>query len=301
MGRLYVFKVSLIVYAFCVSGSLGRLHGRHVVVCSGFLGRLKSCDRAAFTCRCCCAQVFFGMASNLKPRLEALAVYLKQCENEGNFADLRKQQFDLLLSSLETQLAALSFSDGADYVAILRSMSWSEEQRTSLVKVVQDKVLAGQQQVPVGGRQFSQDFTSLLHYLRAEDWRRLMDPTLQSQSLSLHLTELVTHLRKLTLRSASEETWGVLTALLLLHGEARFDDPIQLRSSFLSTKTQGKLEPSQEGGAACSHDSSTPADPNLLDRELFHKVFGDHGPAPVPPQINMQTFLARADIIPLRD
>ena len=106
---------------------------------------------------------FFGMASNLKPRLEALAVYLKQCENEGNFADLRKQQFDLLLSSLETQLAALSFSDGADYVAILRSMSWSEEQRTSLVKLVQDKVLAGQQQVPVGGRQFSQDFTSLLH------------------------------------------------------------------------------------------------------------------------------------------
>ena len=62
------------------------------------------------------------MASNVKPRLEALAVYLEQCENEGNFHDLRKQQFDLLLSSLETQLAALDFSDGADYAAILRSM-----------------------------------------------------------------------------------------------------------------------------------------------------------------------------------
>ena len=35
------------------------------------------------------------MASNVKPRLEALAVYLEQCENEGNFHDLRKQQFDL--------------------------------------------------------------------------------------------------------------------------------------------------------------------------------------------------------------
>ena len=62
------------------------------------------------------------MASNVKPRLEALAVYLEQCENEGNFHDLRKQQFDLLLSSLETQLAALDFSDGAAYAAILRSM-----------------------------------------------------------------------------------------------------------------------------------------------------------------------------------
>ena len=64
-----------------------------------------------------------GMASNVKPRLEALAVYLEQCENEGNFHDLRKQQFDLLLCSLETQLAALDFSDGAENAAILRSMS----------------------------------------------------------------------------------------------------------------------------------------------------------------------------------
>ena len=64
-----------------------------------------------------------GMASNVKPRLEALAVYLEQCENEGNFHDLRKQQFDLLLGSLETQLAALDFSDGAENAAILRSMS----------------------------------------------------------------------------------------------------------------------------------------------------------------------------------
>ena len=63
------------------------------------------------------------MASNVKPRLEALAVYLEQCENEGNFHDLRKQQFDLLLGSLETQLAALDFSDGAENAAILRSMS----------------------------------------------------------------------------------------------------------------------------------------------------------------------------------
>jgi hypothetical protein len=63
-----------------------------------------------------------GMASNVKPRLAALAVYFEQCENEGNFHDLRKQQFDLLLSSLETQLAALDFSDGAAYAAILRSM-----------------------------------------------------------------------------------------------------------------------------------------------------------------------------------
>lgn len=130
-----------------------------------------------------------------------------------------------------------------------------------------------------------------------------MDPTLQSQSLSLHLTELVTHLSKLTLRSASEETWGVLTALLLLHGEARFDDPIQLRSSFLSTKTQGKavLNRLKRVELLAPMIRVLPADPNLLDRELFHKVFGDHGPAPVPPQINMQTFLARADIIPLRD
>ena len=243
------------------------------------------------------------MASNLKPRLEALAVYLKQCENEGNFDELRKQQFEVLLNSCETQLSAVSFADGAEYVAILKSMSWSEEQRTSLVKVVQDKVLAGQQQHAVAGRQFGQDFTSLLHYLRAEDWKRLMDPTLQSQSLSVHLTEIVTHLSKLTLRSASEETWGVLTALLLLHDEARFDDPIQLRSSFLSTKTQGKavLNRLKKEELLAPMIRVLPADPNVLDRELFHKVFGDQGPAPVPAQINMQTFLVRADIIPLRD
>ena len=242
------------------------------------------------------------MASNLKSRLEALAVYLKQCENESNFNDLRKQQFDLLLSSLETQLVALDFSDGSDYVATLRSMPWSEEQRSSLVKVVQDKVLSGQQQVPVTNRQFGQDFTSLLHYLRAEDWSRLMDPTLKSQSLSLHLTELMTHLSKLTLRSPTEETWGVLTALLLLHEESRFDDPIQLRSSFLSTKTQGRsvLNRLKKEELLGPMVRVLPADPNVLDKGLFHKVFGDKGPAPVPEKINMQTFLIRADIVPLR-
>ena len=44
-----------------------------------------------------------------------------------------------------------------------------------------------------------------------------------------------------------------------------------------------------------------PADPNVLDRELFRKVFGDEGPAPVPAQINLQTFLVNSDSIPLRD
>jgi hypothetical protein len=54
-----------------------------------------------------------GMASKLKPRLEALAVFLSQCEKQSGFEDLRK--FDLFRNTLEEQLASLDLSEGAGH------------------------------------------------------------------------------------------------------------------------------------------------------------------------------------------
>jgi hypothetical protein len=238
----------------------------------------------------------------LQERLQALTQYLKQCERENDFDQLRAQQFTSLLENVRGQVTKLEFIEGAEVVSLLQGMPWTMDQRKDLITEVQSKVLAKEQTAAVTGRLPMQDFTSFCHYLRQEDWDRLCDPSLQSQALHVHLREIMEHLGKLTLRCPSEDTYGMLTTVLLMHDQGRFSDPIALRSVYLSVKAQAKavLAKLKKEHLLGPIIRVLPSDPKALDPTLFRAVFGGMGPAAIPTHVNLDTLATQRSLIKLR-
>ena len=138
---------------------------------------------------------------------------------------------------------------------------------------------------------------------KEEDWKRLLDPTLQKQVLCLHLREITEHLHRLTLRHPSEDLVAHLTVLLLLHDQARFMDGVALRSSYLSTKAQFKTYLTALG----KNDTNQlpllrelPADPKDLGEPYRRQAFGDGNPCPMPPSVKMDQLIMLAELVPQR-
>lgn len=236
-------------------------------------------------------------------RLQALGTFLEQCRNETNFDTLREQQFNVMRGSFN-DMHSVTFEEGVALVSTLQSQLWNEEQRRALIGIIQEKTVAHAQTAPVGGRRMQQDFLNLPLFLREEDWARLRNPLLQSQALCGHLRLLAEHLFKLTLRNPTESTYSMLTILLLLNDEQRRNDPLMLRSAYLSTKTQMKTYLEQ----LKKDDQNTlplllrlPGSVDALGNEYRAQAFGENqSPATLPAGIQMDQLLMWARIVPER-
>lgn len=96
------------------------------------------------------------------------------------------------------------------------------------------------------------------------------------------------------LRHPSEETFSMITTLLLICDQTRFYDAIGLRSAYLSTKTQARAVLAALKKAEVQPPlgllQELPLDPKELDSGRKMQSFGDQEPAPLPPNIKMDTL-----------
>lgn len=233
----------------------------------------------------------------LSDRLHALGQYLRQCEGEASFPELRRDQFRILCQNFDQQLSSLELVDATTLVGHIQGMPWLPEQRQQLIETIHSRIRASATACSRGGRVILQNFTAFMHYLRSSDWERILDPSQQGLVLTLHLREILRHLAKLTLKHPTEDTWASLTTLLLIHDQARYADPLQLRASYLAVKAQGKLvlnnlPKDEERIQRFPPLTVLPPDPHTLDRRLLDDVFGPGGfPAPVPHQIDVSRLV----------
>lgn len=244
---------------------------------------------------------------SLSDRLHALGQYLRQCQNESSFAQLRIDQFRILIQNFDQQIANIDLEAATTLVGHVQAMPWTAEQRRELIEKIHAKIRACTTARTTSGRVALQNFTAFMHYLRSSDWDRILDPSQQSLVLSLHLREILRHLSKLTLKHPSEDTWAALTTLLCIHDQARYADPHQLRASYLAVKAQGKIvlqNLAKDGGSSSRFAPLTvlPADPGTVDRGLMDAAFGPNGfPAAVPQQIDVSRLVEVAISVPQRN
>jgi hypothetical protein len=93
---------------------------------------------------CCCCYILLKEKAHVLPiaqRLEALGVFLEQCRREDSFETLRAQQYEVLVTNLKA-LGRVPFEEGSRLVGLLQKQPWSESQRTALIAMVQEKVVA---------------------------------------------------------------------------------------------------------------------------------------------------------------
>lgn len=174
------------------------------------------------------------MSLRLSDRLHALGQYLRQCQNELSFAQLRIDQFRILTQNFEQQIANIDLEAATTLVGHVQAMPRTAGQRRELIDKIHAKRKASTTACTPIGRVALQNFTALMRYLRSSDWARILDPSQQSLVLSLRLREILRRLSKLTLKRPSEDTWAALTTLLCIRDQARYADPHQLRASYLA-------------------------------------------------------------------
>lgn len=106
------------------------------------------------------------------------------------------------------------------------------------------------------------------------------------------------------LRNPSEETFSMVTTLLLICDQTRFYDAIGLRSAYLSTKTQARAVLSALKKAEFQPPlgllQELPLDPKQLDSGRKMQSFGNQEPASLPENIKMDQLHFLRNKIPLR-
>ena len=229
-------------------------------------------------------------------RLKGVVRFLEQCRGAHDFETIQKKQYDVLLQELE-QVREMNHEEAAEALSLLKTVDVTADLRSCLEKIVQEKVGFVQ-----SGRAVLQQWTYFPEFLKDSLWLRLTNPGLQSQALTVHLKLLVEHLYKLGLRAPNEETFAMLTTVLLLTDQGRFTDMVGLRSAYLSTKSQARqwldVLKKQKEQPHCSRLQDLPKAPSDLYPERLRRVFGE-GALPAS-LVNMETLLHLCSLVPQR-
>ena len=232
-------------------------------------------------------------------RLKGVVKFLQQCRGAEDFESIQKKQYDVLLQELE-QVRQMNHDEAAEALSLLKDIDFTADMRSCLGKIVQEKVGFVQ-----SGRVVLQQWKFFPEFLKDSLWLRLMNPGLQSQALTVQLKLLVEHLYKLGLRAPNEETFAMLTTVLLLTDQGRFSDMVSLRSAYLSTKSQARqwldVMKKQKEQPHCSRLQDLPKNPQELEPERLREVFGEGGlPASLPTGVDMETLLHLCTLVPQR-
>ena len=96
--------------------------------------------------------------------VKALGAFLEQCKAEENFDLLLQQQFVALKETFGA-IGKLTFEDGSALVQRIQEQPWTDEQRKTLVGVIQEKVVANANTTSPQRVSF-QNWTNVANYLR---------------------------------------------------------------------------------------------------------------------------------------
>lgn len=236
-------------------------------------------------------------------RLQALDAFLASLKDAPNFQTIAQEQCVQVCREI-SELQELDMTEGTTLlVMIQQNTHWTPEHRNLLRTAVQNKVASTMARTS-GPRSQQQDFQSFPLYLTRADWGFVMD---EHSHILQKVERIMSRLYLLTLRSPSEETMGMVTTCVLLNDVQRFADGIQLRASYLQTKTMIRAFLKKKKDAANGNDTVSgtpmlvlPADPEALPLPLRQQVFGDGSPGPLPQGIAMGNLMELMTLLPLR-
>ena len=165
-------------------------------------------------------------------RLKALDNYLQECKELPNFLDILEQQSVQLVKEIR-ELQKLELEAAAPLIALVQQNAlWTPPLRETICQAIHEKVLKSMEGRTVKDRASLQNYMFVPQYLTQGDWDTLMS----SSNIGLKSNTVMERCFRLGLRNPTEDTYATVTVLLLLRDQDRFMDPLQLRSSYLTTK-----------------------------------------------------------------
>ena len=200
-------------------------------------------------------------------------------------------------------LQKLPIDAAAPLVAMIQqSKSWTPELKQSLCSTINLKVeetMSGKKLQT--NRRELQDFVYFPYYMTAADWETVLKD--EPSNIAQKCTKLMDRLYSLGLRAPSEHTMAMITTALLLQDSTRFQDSLQLRSSYLTIKGMVKtyLKNKMEDPTPDLCVKTLPPSPEvfLVNFEgTFYKP--NERPGPLPQGVTMQQLLELQQLVPER-
>ena len=235
-------------------------------------------------------------------RLQALENYLETCRNTPSFAQILTTQCSQVVQELRA-MTRLTVSEAAPLVAMVqKSQVWTQELKDTLVSAINTKVeesVSGMRHLQ--NRQCLQDFHYFPYYLTTQEWDLLLHDG--TTNVAQKCNRVMDRLYKLGLRAPSEATNAMLTTVLLLQDSTRFQDALQLRSSYLTIKDMAKnfLKNKVEKNPKLVVQNLPPS-PEVFIRTMSDFTFYETGerPGPLPTGVTMENLIELHQLIPQR-
>lgn len=197
-------------------------------------------------------------------RLQAAQNFLVGLKSLPNYADLRQQQYDKLLTLIRSK--TLSFDQAAVCLPKISEDLWGEEFTLGLKQAVTDQICEGDGK-PERSRQ--QDYRALPCYLD-KGWFELLAQASTKASALEHLVRLA---KKLGLTKPSEPTYyATLLALVFCHKEGEFLTEHQKWSLVQEFKAQMKKW-FQQSCAVTHFVETLPRDVREFPQELLRNAY----------------------------
>ena len=239
-------------------------------------------------------------------RMKALETYLESCKDLPNFSEVLETQCVQVVKEIKA-LSKLPLDEAAPLLALLQQNNlWPLAMKETISGAIQAKVQESMQLQHRGmkDRASLQDFTWFPVYLTQSDWKSILDDT---WNLGQRCSVIMNRLCKLGLKWPSEDTYAMVTTVLLIRDQLIFSDGIQLRSNYLNVKGLVKAHLNSVKGSGtqdseagdCLHQ--LPPTPATVDSTLMRHAFSDkESPAPLPDGITMENLHKNMLLVPQR-
>ena len=234
-------------------------------------------------------------------RLKALDNYLEQCKELPNFAEILEQQSVQLVKEIR-EVPKLELEAAAPLIALVQqNVLWTAPLKETICQAIHEKVQQSMVGKLVKDRVNLQNYIYFPHYLTQGEWDTLMS----SSNFGLKINTLMERCYRLGLRNPTEDTYAMLTTVLLLRDQDRFMDPLQLRSSYLTTKQMAKafLGHKQKAGTTQGLEMHQylPPCPKSLESARWTCAFGESKPAAkFPDGVSMEYLQSLMALVPER-
>ena len=219
-------------------------------------------------------------------RLQALSGYFEQLKASPEYGRLVEKQC-VEIAALVRDLSELKLDNATPLLALIQQSShWTDDHKKTLVQAIHSKVEETMNGKVLKERFPMQDYTLFPLYLTRNDWHVVLN---QDYNVAQKCTAVMNRLFLLGVRCPSEPTYAMVTAVILLREPERFNDPLQLRSSYLTVKgickTTFGQQDQRDRRPAILHSEGFAAYSNCIARSfaqccLWKIRRGAHGPTP---------------------
>ena len=196
----------------------------------------------------------------------------------------------------------MDFDEGAPLLAMVQqNQLWTKPQKETISQAIHKKV-----QESMGNRGMvkervqHQQFTWFPQFFTKSDWDLIMTAAIPAAQKCSVLME---RLWKLDLRSPNEDTYAMITVVLLLTETERFLDAVQLRSSYLSVKglVKGFLKNRLRSGETAWTYKDLPAVVGALESDRVANAYAaGEKPGALPEGFTMEYLQYWMNLVPQR-